>query len=84
MRELGVKESQYRRGFSAISRLTRPPIGNLPIRELLETSKFRHSSEGWNPVLRLIKHLDGLGPSLRWDECAREGATTARWKSVSG
>src|SRR5258706_80750 len=23
---------------------------------------------GWNPVLRIFKHLDGLGPSLRWDD----------------
>ena len=32
-------------------------------RELLETSKFRRSSVGWNPVHRNFKNLDGLGPS---------------------
>ena len=37
-------------------------------RQLLKTLKFRHSSEGWNPVLRIIKYLEGLGPSLRWDD----------------
>ena len=36
--------------------------------ELLITSKFRHSSVGWNPVHRIFKHLEGLGPSLRWDD----------------
>ena len=33
-----------------------------------ETSKIRHSSAGWNPVHRIFKNLDGLGPSLRWDD----------------
>ena len=37
-------------------------------RELLLTSKVRHSTVGWNPVHRIFKHLDGLGPSLRWDD----------------
>ena len=36
--------------------------------ELLFTSKIRHSSVGWNPVHRIFKHLEGLGPSLRWDD----------------
>ena len=36
--------------------------------ELLLTPKIRHSSAGWNPVHRIFKHLDGLGPSLRWDD----------------
>ena len=34
----------------------------------ISTSKIRHSSIGWNPVHRIFKHLDGLGPSLRWDD----------------
>ena len=36
--------------------------------ELLSTSNSRHSSVGWNPVHRIFKHLDGLVPSLRWDD----------------
>jgi len=33
--------------------------------------KLRHSSDGWNPVRRISKILDGLGPSFRWDDGLR-------------
>ena len=45
-----------------------PPAENAAKWELLLTSKVRHSSVGWNPVHRIFKHLEGLGPSLRWDD----------------
>ena len=44
------------------------PMLDFTSRKLLKTSEFRRSSGGWNPVHRLIKYLDGLGPSLRWDD----------------
>ena len=46
--------------------------------ELLETSRVRHSSEGWNPVHRSIKHLGGLGPSFRMGRAARAFAEANR------
>ena len=35
---------------------------------LQSPKEHRHSSEGWNPVLRIVKTYGGLGPSLRWDD----------------
>ena len=40
--------------------------------ELLSTSKIRHSNLAKNPVRRISKHLDGLGPSLGWNDGVRE------------
>ena len=55
--------------------------------ELLLTSNFRHSSEGWNPAPRKIKYLYGLGPSLRWDDGVNRNSLLCKhknWWGVSG
>ena len=57
-----------RRTFQAINGLNALPMLEFVCWELVLTSKIRHSSVGWNPVHRIFKHLDGLGPSLRWDD----------------
>ena len=70
-----------RRTFQAINGLNAAPMLEFVCWELLLTSKVRHSSEGWNPVHRIFKHLDGLGPSLRWDDGFLEVPCWARLRA---
>src|SRR5258706_10167203 len=72
---------QHWRGFRSIFAPKGAPNGVLRFRVHLETSNIRHSSAGWNPVLRIFKHLDGLGPSLRWDDAVFRSPpySTSRW-----
>ena len=70
-------QNAIRRTFHGIYAREAAPMLEFYNRELLFTSKIRHSSVGWNPVHRIFKHLDGLGPSPhlktrwgrpRWDD----------------
>ena len=49
-----------------------------------KAAKFAEIWQSWAKFASRIRYLKNLDTGLRRYECAREGATLARWKSVSG